>query len=429
MNEEKKEIEEEVILERCDDCGDELPENEINENGICEDCECNYRSCDDCGDRTHEDDQVFADGHSRLICEDCYCKNYFTCGECGEVYHDNEYSRNSLCNNCDIEFEYKDPDFNNRDYCGTRLGSIIKTTRMFGCELEIGGSRELGKQIAEDFKGTGVVSDGSLDEDSQFEVVTPPISAGKGEKYIKDLCKLIQNDDDHYIDYNCGLHIHFDLQSDIVVEDNHVEISDSMDRDTINKLKASLSICKSLLTGYILMQDIFMSFVPESRRSNDYCRYLSDNYQLKEIRGAKTMLELQEIWYRVEGSSSVADEKDENYNDTRYHYMNFHSLFRRGTLEVRLHTGTANSTKILNWANLHGLFIDKIVNDVMSNTNYQYGYMADFINKLNKLKTVSDLRLKTQGLFDMLDIKEESRKYLFKRQDTFRKDVRDNEEN
>jgi len=40
-------------------------------------------------------------------------------------------------------------------------------------------------------------------------------------------------------------------------------------------------------------------------------------------------------------------------NDKRYCWVNLHSIFYRGTLEIRSHSGTVNPSKIINWIMIH----------------------------------------------------------------------------
>ena len=44
---------------------------------------------------------------------------------------------------------------------------------------------------------------------------------------------------------------------------------------------------------------------------------------------------------------------NDRYFKKRYCWTNFHSLFYRGTLEIRAHSGTINSEKIKNWIIIH----------------------------------------------------------------------------
>lgn len=93
----------------CEDCGEVFIRQEVRHridgNGVfvCEYCEENgdYGTCSDCGYWTIDG---YTTGDNRYICQDCYDSNYFTCENCGEIYHNDDSIRVSndayVCENC-----------------------------------------------------------------------------------------------------------------------------------------------------------------------------------------------------------------------------------------------------------------------------------------------------------------------------------------
>ena len=68
------------------------------------------------------------------------------------------------------------------------------------------------------------------------------------------------------------------------------------------------------------------------------------NGELREAinrRKPQTMEALKDIWY----AGSTRD-RDEHYNDTRYHGLNLHSTFTKGTVEFRLFNSTTHAGEI-----------------------------------------------------------------------------------
>ena len=69
-------------------------------------------------------------------------------------------------------------------------------------------------------------------------------------------------------------------------------------------------------------------------RMNRYCRTVNPSF-LERLNREKptTMADLAEIWYSGNGASWG---RDQHYNDSRYHMLNLHATFTKGTIEFRL---------------------------------------------------------------------------------------------
>lgn len=69
-------------------------------------------------------------------------------------------------------------------------------------------------------------------------------------------------------------------------------------------------------------------------RVNHYCRTVNTSFlaQLNHKK-PKTMAELADIWYRSQNANYG---RDQHYNDSRYHMLNLHATFTKGTVEFRL---------------------------------------------------------------------------------------------
>ena len=65
-----------------------------------------------------------------------------------------------------------------------------------------------------------------------------------------------------------------------------------------------------------------------------YCRTVDPNFLAKvNSRKPKTMAQLADIWYTSHGASYG---RNQHYNDSRYHMLNLHATFTKGTVEFRL---------------------------------------------------------------------------------------------
>lgn len=76
-------------------------------------------------------------------------------------------------------------------------------------------------------------------------------------------------------------------------------------------------------------------------RKYGYCRPVEERFlESLNQKKPKTMAEVERIWYN--GPSR----RDEHYHDSRYHCLNLHSVFQKGTVEFRLFNGTLHAGKI-----------------------------------------------------------------------------------
>lgn len=69
-------------------------------------------------------------------------------------------------------------------------------------------------------------------------------------------------------------------------------------------------------------------------RTEQYCKVTNQNF-LKELNAKKpeTMEQLKDIWYNTQGCGYGTQE---HYNPSRYHMLNLHATFTKGTVEFRL---------------------------------------------------------------------------------------------
>ena len=69
-------------------------------------------------------------------------------------------------------------------------------------------------------------------------------------------------------------------------------------------------------------------------RMNRYCRTVDPRF-LEQVNRKKpsTMAQLADIWYNSHGTNYG---RSHHYNDSRYHMLNYHATFTKGTVEFRL---------------------------------------------------------------------------------------------
>lgn len=120
--------------------------------------------------------------------------------------------------------------------------------------------------------------------------------------------------------YQCGIHVH------------------------IGQGEHTIATLKNLVNLMAANQDVIYKALQIGQRER-WCQKLEsvlvDKFNAKNL---NTMRKGEIAWY---GSEYAADNgKRQHYNSTRYHGLNLHSVFSKGTIEFRLFNGTLHAGKI-----------------------------------------------------------------------------------
>ena len=109
----------------------------------------------------------------------------------------------------------------------------------------------------------------------------------------------------------CGVHIH-------IGANGHTP-------QTLRNLANIMASHESLLSKALNL---------DSSRINRYCQTVDRDFlQRLNARKPKTMSALADIWYGAQGCNNG---RDQHYNSSRYHMLNLHATFTKGTVEFRL---------------------------------------------------------------------------------------------
>lgn len=282
------------------------------------------------------------------------------------------------------------------------LGRFVASPRIFSAEIECQyPTREIAHHTLLDMpQAVGVGSDGSISARG-VEIQTPKLRGKNGEALVFSVCrKLIGKQ--FTTDKSCGLHIHLD--------GGKAYKYFPTERTSDSKRAIAIS---NLFAFYILFDDVFMSFLPVSRRKNTYCNSMRTSYSLKDVFAAKTCEDLEKIWYRASTPSTIDNRKSNSKDPSRYSGVNMHTLFSDNHLEIRYHSGTINPVKILEWVNLHARVMDVCA----SNPNT--------LRTLKDAVDIIDLNEKTELMLNFLGLNPRAKAYWLSRQQKFasRKDA------
>lgn len=159
-----------------------------------------------------------------------------------------------------------------------------------------------------------------LDE-YRVEFVTPPLNYSDIELLQNIIRKLQENGAKAHS--SCGIHIHVDGA-------NHTAVS-----------------LRRLVNFMTARQDLIYEALQIGDRESSWCHKLNktlldamkkDKYLTKE--------KAEEIWYSRANDGYCGGIDHQHYNSTRYHGVNLHSFFTKGTVEFRLFNSTLHAGKI-----------------------------------------------------------------------------------
>ena len=272
---------------------------------------------------------------------------------------------------------------------------IVRSTRIYSVEVEalspsIDHPSQLYKALPAE---VGIATDGSVTANNGraygFELQTPRIAGKKGEELVQRMVAATKLVEAH-VNESCGMHVHIDGKG-------------LLPPDRKDYPAALIQLWKT----YLVFEDVLMSLAPYSRRNNDFCRRLSEAFQVNELDTIENMVDVEKMWYKSRTTQDIRNAKGQHYSATRYFGVNFHCLLNDGHFEIRFHSGTLNAKKILEWANLHTLIADAAVKLV---------FTPDF---LREAQATYHLQEKTRLLFNSIGMSKPSREYFLSRQRKF----------
>ena len=148
-------------------------------------------------------------------------------------------------------------------------------------------------------------------DDEKCELVTP-ILTYEDIPALQELCRQMRHAGAKSdAGRGCGIHIH-------IGANGHTP-------QTLRNLANIMASHESLIAEALKLDE---------RRIRQYCRMIDPRFlERLNKRKPKTMAKLAEIWY---DSQNASYGRHQHYNDSRYHMLNYHATFTKGTIEFRL---------------------------------------------------------------------------------------------
>lgn len=170
------------------------------------------------------------------------------------------------------------------------------------------------------------------------------------------------------INDSCGLHVHVS-----------------------NNRFFSIRNLRKIVGLWVAIEDVMFATQPDSRLENSFCKrklrqYVTDGFPKIPAQKAALVYELGNI--------------------DRYYALNLASMSHHGTIECRLHSGTLNPEKILNWLTLLKAIYDYALDS----------YDAEEVTKLFKMGTSVK---KVKKVWGMLGLSDEVQEHFNKRINRF----------
>lgn len=160
------------------------------------------------------------------------------------------------------------------------------------------------------------IQDSRYEQGEKVEMVSP-ICGYEDIITIQEIVRKLR-DKGAVANESCGIHIHINAQP-----------------HNANTLRNITNIMAS-------KEDIiYKALKVDVARENRYCKKVEKRF-LEELnkRKPQTLNEVKAIWYNGRDGSRT------HYHESRYHCLNLHSVFSKGTIEFRLFNGTLHAGKI-----------------------------------------------------------------------------------
>lgn len=210
-----------------------------------------------------------------------------------------------------------------RHRASSLISKYFETTSMYS-----GGGYDTYKIKDQEGRTWKVVYDGSIRstdsrghaESSEYKVeLVSPICRYDDIESIQEIVRLLRKQGHARVNESCGIHIHIDASP--------------YDARSLRNLTNIMYSKEDL---------IYKALKINVRREHRYCQKTDEDF-LKTInqRKPKSLSEVKRIWYK-----GATHRSQDHYDGSRYHALNLHSVFQKGTVEFRLFNGTLHAGEI-----------------------------------------------------------------------------------
>lgn len=228
-------------------------------------------------------------------------------------------------------------------------------TQNFGIEIELTGiTREKAADIIANHFGTR-----SFHIGTSYDTYGATDSKGRTWKCMSDSSIRVERKDGRY----CGAR---EYQCEVVSPILQYEDIDTL-QEIVRELRAAGALAndscgihvhvdganhdanslRHLMMLFINRQDLIYKALEIGNRANRWCKPMSsDLFKAMKADSEHTKASTERIWYSRANDGYMGGIDHQHYNSTRYHGVNLHAFFTKGTVEFRLFNGTTHAGKI-----------------------------------------------------------------------------------
>ena len=323
----------------------------------------NFNVCDVCEKVVSEKLMKF---HKKKLCNYCYSTKIIKCKKCNKKYGKWEmYNVNGFNNYCEKCYNKDYREFKTIRFRPTKINPTTFNKNPFAryCGVEIecrNRNRNRNCFVKRELKELkySQCRDGSINPGG-VEFVSRPMNGDNLFNSITSFCNIL-NKKRYFVDKSCGLHIHLEVPKKV-------------------------DYLKNIYLFYEKFEPLLFNMVPRSRQRTDYCKKYKTYYDnsIQTLFKTETLDEFKSMVYETKSKLKIKNISSKHNYNKRYCWINFHSIFYRGTLEIRNHSGTISSTKINNWLLLHLTILN-------------------YLNKIN-LDTINELEVNKKTFLSIFD--------------------------
>ncbi len=205
----------------------------------------------------------------------------------------------------------------NREQCANAIAAALG-----GRAVYVGGHYQKWNVVLTDGRKWTCMTDGSLYDNnggsSRTAEVVSPILTWADMAMLAAVCDALKGAG-AYVNETCGMHVHVD--------------GARFTAKSLANLATTVWARDSFITAALGI---------ETRRGGAYCRNTPDAV-VKALRDAKDIEGARAAWYGTLRDSYRAP--SDHYHASRYHGLNLHSFFYRGTVEFRWFAGTVTAAE------------------------------------------------------------------------------------